>query len=164
MGNHGRGEPLLTSLGEYGVRRRGALDHKGGQTNRRHCRSTASRLEPAARFERSITTIRKLSGLPTRKTLGSFDFAAQPDIPKPTVEELATLRFLHQGENVLLLGPCGVGKTHLATGLALTALARGHRVYFLTLHDLVTKSRAARDDGAPRPGLRLNGGGPTRTS
>ena len=102
-------------------------------------------LELAARFERRITTNRKLSGLPTLKTLESFDFAAQPEIPKPTVDELATLRFLHHGENVLLLGPCGVGKTHLATGLALTALARGHRIYFLTLHDLITKSRAARD-------------------
>ena len=102
-------------------------------------------LELAARFERRIATNRKLSGLPTLKTLESFDFAAQPEVPKPTVDELATLRFLHQGENVLLLGPCGVGKTHLATGLALTALARGHRIYFMTLHDLVTKSRAARD-------------------
>jgi DNA replication protein DnaC len=99
----------------------------------------------AARFERRISTNRKLSALPTLTTLESFDFAAQPEVPKPTVDELATLRVLHQGENVLLLGPCGVGKTHLATGLALTALARGHRIYFMTLHDLVTKSRAARD-------------------
>lgn len=102
-------------------------------------------LELTARFERRIATNRKLAGLPVLKTLESFDFAAQPEVPKATVDELATLRFLHQGENVLLLGPCGVGKTHLATGLALTALARGHRIYFLTLHDLVTKSRAARE-------------------
>ena len=84
-------------------------------------------LELAARFERRITTNWKLSGLPTLKTLEAFDFAAQPEVPKPTVDEVATLRFLHQGENVLLLGPCGVGKTHLATGLALTALARCRR-------------------------------------
>lgn len=102
-------------------------------------------LELAARFERRIATNRKLAGLPALKTLESFDFAAQPEVPKAVVDELATLRFLHQGENVLLLGPCGVGKTHIATGLAVTALARGHRIYFLTLHDLVTKSRAARE-------------------
>jgi len=102
-------------------------------------------IELAARFERRVATNLKLSGLPTVKTLEEFDFDAQPQVPKDTVEELATLRFLHQGENVLLLGPCGVGKTHLATGLAMKAIERGHRIYFLSLHDLVTKSRAARE-------------------
>lgn len=102
-------------------------------------------IELAARFERRVATNLKLSGLPTVKTLEDFDFDAQPQVPKETVEELATLRFLHQGENVLLLGPCGVGKTHLATGLALKAIERGHRIYFLSLHDLVTKSRTARE-------------------
>lgn len=72
-------------------------------------------LELAARFERRITTNRKLSGLPTLKTLESFDFAAQPEVPKPTVDALATLRFLHQGENVLLLGPCGLGTYYITS-------------------------------------------------
>lgn len=98
-----------------------------------------------ARFERRVQTNLQLSGLPATKTLEDFDFEAQPDVPKDTLRELATLRFLHQGENVLLLGPCGVGKTHLASALSLKAVERGHRVYFLTLHDLVTKARAARE-------------------
>lgn len=102
-------------------------------------------IELAARFERRVTTNLKLSGLPRPKTLEEFDFDAQPQVPRDVVAELATLRFLHNGENVLLLGPCGVGKTHLATGLALKAIEHGHRVYFLTLHDLVTRSRAHRD-------------------
>ena len=102
-------------------------------------------IELAARFERRVTTNLKLSGLPRPKTLEEFDFDAQPQVPRDVVAELATLRFLHNGENVLLLGPCGVGKTHLATGLALKAIEHGHRVYFLTLHDLVTRSRAHRE-------------------
>jgi DNA replication protein DnaC len=62
-------------------------------------------LELAARFERRIATNRKLAGLPTLKTLESFDFAAQPEVPKPTVDELATLRFLHQGPSRRTFSP-----------------------------------------------------------
>ena len=97
------------------------------------------------RFERRVKTNFKLSGLPVIKRVEEFDFDAQPQIPRRTIEELSTLRFLSQGENVLLLGPCGVGKTHLALGLAVKALEQGYRVYFLTLHDLVTKARVARE-------------------
>jgi DNA replication protein DnaC len=97
------------------------------------------------RFERRVSTNFKLAGLPVVKRIEEFDFDAQPQVPRRTVEELMTLRFVQQGENVLLLGPCGVGKTHLALGLAVKALEQGHRVYFLSLHDLVTKARLARE-------------------
>ncbi|HEY8505528.1 MAG TPA: IS21-like element helper ATPase IstB [Gemmataceae bacterium] len=101
-------------------------------------------IERSARFERRIQTNLRLAGLPARTSLDSFDFTAAPDVPRKTLEELMTLRFLHQGENILFLGPCGVGKTHLATALALQAIESGHRVYFLTLHDLALKARKER--------------------
>lgn len=102
-------------------------------------------LERTERFERRIKVNLRLSGIGTPKTLEGFDFCAQPSISEAVIDELSTLRFVHGGENVLFLGPPGVGKSHLATGLSLKAIAQGHRVYFLTVHDLVTKSRAARE-------------------
>ena len=100
--------------------------------------------ELAARFQRRIEANFKFSGLPMLKRLEQFDYDAQPQVSRRTIEELATLRFVAAGENVLFLGPCGVGKTHLSIGLAVKALEQGHRVYFLTLHDLVTRARQAR--------------------
>lgn len=100
--------------------------------------------ELSARFERRVRTNFRLSGIPVLRRLAEFDFDASPEIPKRTIEELATLRFLANGENVLFPGPCGVGKTHLATGLAEQAIEHGHRVYFTSLHDLVTKIASAR--------------------
>jgi DNA replication protein DnaC len=102
-------------------------------------------VEVHRRFEKRVEVNLCFSGLPMKKRLEEFDFAAQPQVPKQTIDELATLRFISSGENVILIGPCGVGKTHLAIGLALKALEQGYRVNFMTLHHLMTKVSKAHE-------------------
>ena len=77
--------------------------------------------------------------LPWIKTLEQFDLSFQPSIDRKVVRELSTLSFVGRAENIVLLGPPGVGKTHLAIGLAIKAAEAGHRVLFLTLEELMVK-------------------------
>jgi DNA replication protein DnaC len=93
--------------------------------------------EVAARAERDVAMKTKLAHFPFLKTLEQFDFAAQPSVNERQVRELATGRFIAHGENCLLLGPPGVGKTHLAIAIGVAAIAQGLSVYFLTIADLV---------------------------
>jgi DNA replication protein DnaC len=89
--------------------------------------------------------------LPTVKTLEDFDFSFQPSVKRDQLESLHTLQFLERKENVVFLGPPGVGKTHLAISLAVIAAERGRRVYYATLADLITWL----EDEPPRVGRRL---------
>src|SRR5215472_14701270 len=75
----------------------------------------------------------KAARLPMRKTLEAFDFAFQPSVAERQVRELADLSFVKTATNVVLLGPPGVGKTHLALALAVRALEAGYSVLFTTL-------------------------------
>ena len=84
--------------------------------------------------------------LPWVKTLEQFDFAFQPSIERKVVRELATLGFVDRAENVVVLGPPGVGKTHLAIALAVNAAQAGHRILFLTLEQLMSKLNRARQE------------------
>ena len=103
--------------------------------------------EQQQRQRKSRETRLKLARLPHRKGLEEFDFAFQPSIDKRQVEELGTLAFVAREENVILLGPPGVGKTHLAVGLALKALDAGMVVYYTTLSHLITDLKKAQLQG-----------------
>ncbi len=100
-------------------------------------------IEIKARHDRRVETNLKFAGLPYRMRLDDFDFEAQPSIDPQLVGRLATLHFLDEGTNVLLLGPPGVGKTALAVGLGIRALEAGHRIFFIACHDLVARFRRA---------------------
>jgi DNA replication protein DnaC len=99
--------------------------------------------ELAARHEKTVALNLQFARFPYQKRLDDFDFAAQPGLDRRLVEELATGRFLHEGRNVVLLGPPGVGKTHLAIGLGVRTAELGHRVYFTTAMDLARRLTAA---------------------
>lgn len=78
-----------------------------------------------------------MARFPFQKTLEQFDFKFQPSIDVKVLRELATGRYLDHGENILLLGPPGVGKTHLAVALGMKACEQGHRVLFTTTMGLL---------------------------
>jgi DNA replication protein DnaC len=85
----------------------------------------------------------KMAGLPHHKTLDEFDTAFQPELDAKRLAELRSLRFIERKVGCLILGPPGVGKSHIAVGLAMEALARGYLVRYSTLDDLVRGLRQA---------------------
>ena len=106
--------------------------------------------EVGSREERRVKNALKLAGFPFLKTLDSFDFAFQPSLDRGRVMDLASLGFIARKENVLLLGPPGVGKSHLAVALAVCACQNGASVYFTTL-DAMIRSLAAADRAGKLP-------------
>ena len=101
-------------------------------------------VEVAARRERYLTTRTRMAKLPFQRTLDDFDFSFQPLIDEREVKELATLAFVSEATNILLLGPPGVGKTHLAVDLALKSIENGQGAYFVRAYDLMEDLRKAR--------------------
>jgi DNA replication protein DnaC len=103
--------------------------------------------EVAASEQRRLDGRMRFSRLPAHKTLEQFDFTAQPTLDRRLVEDLATLRFVEEKANCLLIGPPGVGKTHLAIALGHRAVHAGYRVYYTTAADLVARTTRAAMDG-----------------
>jgi DNA replication protein DnaC len=99
------------------------------------------------RNNRRLVAAMRSSRLPAVKTLADFDFSFQPSIKREQIESLHELGFVERKENVIFLGPPGVGKTHLAVSLAIAAAQSGRRVYYSTLADLITSLEEAQTAG-----------------
>jgi len=95
--------------------------------------------EVTAKEERRVRTSLKIAGLPFEKTIEEYDFGFHGALDKRMVMNLFDLEFLIRHENVLFLGPPGVGKTHLATSLAIKACYSGLSIYFTTMAKLIGK-------------------------
>jgi DNA replication protein DnaC len=111
--------------------------------------------ELTERQKRNLEVRTKLAHLPYRKTLNEFDFSFQPSIDERLIRELATMNFVARSENVLFLGPPGVGKSHLTVALALEAISQGLSVYFVTLAHLIEDLRKSHEENRLDKRLRV---------
>ncbi|WP_419942117.1 IS21-like element helper ATPase IstB [Candidatus Palauibacter sp.] len=109
----------------------------------------------ALRNTRRLEAAMRASRLPAVKTLADFDFSFQPSIKREQIDSLHELSFLERKENVIFLGPPGVGKTHLAISLAVTAAERGRRIYYGALADLITSIEEAQAAGRLQHRLKI---------
>jgi len=100
-------------------------------------------LELIEREQKAAQRRLKAARFPAAKLLDEFDFAARPSVNKPLVLDLVRGDYLTRRENILLVGPSGTGKTHLATSLGIAACAQGKRVRFWRVTELITTLREA---------------------
>jgi len=100
-----------------------------------------------AKMARTKTTLLKFAGIPQIKTLEDYDFRFASGAPKAQLQELASLSFIERQENIVMLGPSGVGKTHLAIALGYKAIMSTLKVRFITAADLMLQLSTAYQQG-----------------
>ena len=103
--------------------------------------------EVARKDERRIQMASSIAKFPFVRTLEAFDFDSQPSLDPKQIRELASARWVGNGDALLLLGPPGVGKTHLAVALGREAILRGYSTLFVSATALVTALAKAHSDG-----------------
>lgn len=103
----------------------------------------ALQTEWQGRHQRGTESRLAMARYPWVKTLEQFDMSFQPSIDKKVIRELSGLGFVERAENIILLGPPGVGKTHLAIALGVKAVEAGHKVLFLPLENLIGRLKRA---------------------
>jgi len=103
--------------------------------------------EIASKATKNVTMRTSLAKFPFVKDLESFDFTYQPSIDRKQVETLSRCHYIEHGENVVILGPPGVGKTHLGVGLGIKAIEAGYRVLFTTAAAMIAALTKAASEG-----------------
>ena len=96
--------------------------------------------------ERAIFSCVRTAGFPFIKTFEDFDFSFQPTINKEQIIDFGNLRFIEKSENIIFVGSPGVGKTHLATSIGITAAKNRYSTYFINCNDLIANLKKANSE------------------
>jgi DNA replication protein DnaC len=99
--------------------------------------------EAKNKLRRAVDNQIQMSGFPMKKSMADFDFNFQPSIDKRQIDELCTMRFLENAENVVFLGPPGVGKTHIASALGMETAKHRFSTYYINCHALIEQLKKA---------------------
>lgn len=117
--------------------------------------------EQQSRQLRTRTVLLKMAGFPAQKLLSDYDFKFAIGAPKKQIEALASLSFIQRKENIVLLGPSGVGKTHLAVALGYLATQAGLKTRFITAADLLLQLDTAQRQGRLKQTMQRSVNGPS---
>lgn len=139
-----------------------AAEHLSDQLDKalKHKLAPTQVLESLLDIEVAATKARRARGrlrfahYPVHKTLADFDFDFQPTLDRKQIAELSTLRFVEEKQNVILLGPPGVGKSHLAIAFGIAATEAGYRTYFTSASDMVASLQSAHLEGSAQYKMR----------
>lgn len=135
---------LNAIAGQYSIKAQEAADNQLSFCNFLENLLTLEQTEKKLKGRSMLT---RMAGFPAIKTLDAFDFKFATGIPKAKIKELASLAFIERAENIVLLGPSGVGKTHLAIALGYLATQANIKCRFISAADLMVQLDIAHKQG-----------------